>query len=164
MPRSGKQRTLTVTTHQDTARPANAAVEDIVESLEFLDDWEARYAYIIDLGKQMPSLPDALRTESRLVRGCQSQVWLDTQVDAASRCLRLAIDSDALIVKGLGAIVLAAYNGRTPEEIVSFDIEGLFSRLDLIRHLSLTRGNGLRAMVKRIQDTARAQLPESPLA
>lgn len=148
-----------MTTPHDTARPATASVDDIVESLEFLDDWEARYAYIIDLGKQVPAMPDALRTESRLVRGCQSQVWLDTRLEPGTGRLWLAIDSDALIVKGLGAIVLAAYNGRTPAEILAFDIEGLFARLDLIRHLSLTRGNGLRAMVKRIQDTARAQLP-----
>jgi cysteine desulfuration protein SufE len=132
------------------------SIDDIVDALEFLDDWEARYAYIIDIGKQMPPMPAVLKTDARIVRGCQSQVWLDSQVDAISGRLWLSIDSDALIVKGLAAIVLAAYNGKTPAEILAFDIDGLFARLDLMRHLSVTRGNGLRAMVKRIQDSARA--------
>lgn len=133
----------------------STGVDDIVEALEFLDDWEARYAYIIDLGKQLPAMPDALKTGDRLVRGCQSQVWLETRCDSANQRLWLGIDSDALIVKGLAAIVLAAYNGKSPAEILAYDIEGLFTRLDLMRHLSLTRGNGLRAMVRRIQEKAR---------
>lgn len=130
--------------------------DDIVEALEFLDDWESRYAYIIDLGKQLPAMPDDCKTDERFVRGCQSQVWLETRYDPDTRRLWLGIDSDALIVKGLAAIAVAAYNGKSPADILSFDIEGLFTRLDLMRHLSQTRGNGLRAMVKRIQDTARA--------
>ena len=129
-------------------------VDDIVDALEFLDDWEARYAYIIDLGRQVPAMPEALRTEARLVRGCQSQVWLETRYDPDSRRLWLGIDSDALIVKGLAAIVLAAFNGQSPAAILDYDIEALFTRLDLMRHLSHTRGNGLRAMVQRIRDTA----------
>lgn len=130
-------------------------LDDVVEALEFLDDWEARYAYIIDLGKQVPAMPDALKTEARLVRGCQSQVWLETRYDAATGRLWLGIESDAVIVRGLGALVLTAYNGKSPAAIIAFDIEGLFAKLDLVRHLSQTRGNGLRSMVKRIQDTAR---------
>lgn len=130
--------------------------DDIVDALEFLDDWESRYAYIIDLGKQVPAMPEALRTEARLVRGCQSQVWLETRHDPDTGRLWLGIDSDALIVKGLAAIVLAAYNGKSPADVLSFDIDALFARLDLMRHLSMTRGNGLRAMVQRIKDTARA--------
>lgn len=129
---------------------------DIIETLNFFDDWESRYAYIIDLGKQLPPMPDALKTGARLVRGCQSQVWLETRYDPDSNRLWLGIDSDALIVKGLAAIVLCAYNGKSPADIAAFDIEQLFSALDLMQHLSLTRGNGLRAMVKRIQDTAQA--------
>lgn len=129
--------------------------DDIVDALEFLDDWESRYAYIIDLGKQVPAMPAELRTDARLVRGCQSQVWLETRYDPDARRLWLGIDSDALIVKGLAAIVLAAYNGKSPADVLAFDIDGLFARLDLLRHLSQTRGNGLRAMVARIQDTAR---------
>lgn len=131
-------------------------IDDIVEALDFLDDWESRYTYIIDLGKQVPDMPAALRTNARLVRGCQSQVWLETRYDPDARRLWLGIDSDAVIVRGLGAIVLAAFNGKSPADILAFDIDGVFTKLDLVRHLSQTRGNGLRAMVKRIQDTARA--------
>lgn len=131
-------------------------VDDIIESLAFLDDWESRYAYLIDLGKQLPAMPEALKTDARLVRGCQSQVWLETRYDPDVRRLWLGIDSDAVIVRGLAALVLAAYNGKSPADVLAFDIEGLFGQLDLMRHLSQTRGNGLRAMVKRIQDTARA--------
>ena len=131
-------------------------IDDIVDALDFLDDWEARYAYIIDLGKQVPAMPAALKTTDRLVRGCQSQVWLATRHDTAGNRLWLGVDSDALIVKGLAAIVLAAYNGKSPADVLAFDIEGLFARLDLMRHLSQTRGNGLRAMVQRIRETAQA--------
>lgn len=131
-------------------------VDDIVDALDFLDDWESRYTYIIDLGKQVPDMPATLRTEVRLVRGCQSQVWLETRYDPDSRKLWLGIDSDAVIVRGLGAIVLAAFNGKSPADILAFDIDDVFTRLDLMRHLSQTRGNGLRSMVKRIQDAARA--------
>jgi cysteine desulfuration protein SufE len=129
------------------------SLEDIVEALSFFDGWEDRYRYIIDLGKQLPSLPEALRREELLVRGCQSQVWLDAVLRDGR--LRLRIDSDALIVRGLIALVLAAYEGRTPAEVLAFDIDGYFERLDLLRHLSPTRGNGLRAMVNRIREVAR---------
>ncbi len=130
-------------------------VDDILEALEFLDDWESRYAYIIDLGRQLPPMPDELKTEERLVRGCQSQVWLEPRYDADTKRLWLGIDSDAMIVRGLAAIVVAAFNGKSPADVLAYDIEGLFARLDLLRHLSQTRGNGLRSMVKRIHDTAR---------
>ena len=129
-------------------------VEDIVESLRFFDGWEDRYRYIIELGRQLPVLPDALKREENLVRGCQSQVWLHAQVDAGGR-LHFRIDSDAHIVRGLVGLVLAAYEGRTAAEILGFDIEGYFARLDLLKHLSPTRGNGLRAMVARIREIAR---------
>ncbi|MFZ5755297.1 MAG: SufE family protein [Pseudomonadota bacterium] len=132
---------------------------DVLDSLEFLDDWESRYSYIIDLGRQLAPMPDALKTEARMVRGCQSQVWLETRYDPDAKRLWLGIDSDALIVKGLAAMVLAAYNGKSPADILAFDIEGYFAKVDLMRHLSQTRGNGLRSMVKRIQDTARTLIP-----
>lgn len=128
--------------------------EEIAETLEFLDDWEDRYRFIIDLGKELPGLPDALKTESRLVHGCQSQVWIDQRIEPASGHLQFVVDSDALIVRGLAAIVLAAFNDRTPEAICAFDIEGYFERLDLLRHISPTRGNGLRAMVERMRAAA----------
>jgi cysteine desulfuration protein SufE len=129
---------------------------DVLDSLGFLDDWEERYAWIIDLGRQVPPMPAELRSEQRLVRGCQSQVWLETRYDPDARRLWLGIDSDALIVKGLGALVLTAYNGKSPADILAFDIEDYFGQLDLLRHLSPIRGNGLRAMVQRIRDTAAA--------
>jgi len=128
--------------------------DDIVETLGFFDNWEDRYKYIIDLGKALPALPVDLHTPDRLVRGCQSQVWIDTRMQNGR--LQLAVDSDAFIVKGLLGIILAAYNDKTPAEILAFDIESYFDQLQLLRHLSPTRGNGLRAMVQRIQEIAGA--------
>lgn len=128
--------------------------EDIVESLSFFDDWESRYKYIIDLGRELPPLPVALHTDDRLVKGCQSQVWIDTYISNGR--LQLAVDSDAFIVKGLLGVILAAYNNKSPAEILAFDVESYFEQLDLLRHLSPTRGNGLRAMVSRIKAIAKA--------
>lgn len=130
----------------------DVTADDIVETLDFFDSWEERYKYIIDLGKELPPMDEALHTEDRLVRGCQSQVWLAHEYRDSK--LYFLADSDAFIVKGLLAVVLAAFNGKSPAAIAEVDIEGYFSRLDLLQHLSSTRGNGLKAMVKRIQDTA----------
>lgn len=130
----------------------DVTAEDIVDTLGFFDNWEERYKYIIDLGKELPSMDTSLRTEQYLVRGCQSQVWLvDEWRDGR---LFFQADSDAFIVKGLLGVVLAAFNGKTPGEILAFDIDAYFGQLDLLQHLSSTRGNGLKAMVKRIQDRA----------
>jgi cysteine desulfuration protein SufE len=126
--------------------------DDIVETLSFFDSWEDRYRYIIDLGKDLPEMDDALKTDERIVRGCQSQVWLVDQTTGEE--IRFQADSDAHIVRGLLAIVLAAYNGKSRQQILDFDTEAYFSQLDLVRHLSPTRGNGLRAMVARIKDIA----------
>ena len=126
--------------------------EDIVDTLSFFDSWEDRYKYIIDLGKELPELDASQRTDENLVRGCQSQVWLVGHRDGDR--LYFDADSDAFIVKVLLAVVLAAYNGKRAEEIRAFDIEDYFSRLNLLKHLSVTRGNGLRAMVQRIQAAA----------
>lgn len=128
--------------------------EDILDTLGFFDSWEERYKYIIELGRELPPLPAELHTEDRLVRGCQSQVWIDTRLEDGR--LQLAVDSDAFIVKGLLGVILAAYNNKTPEQILAFDIDSYFERLDLISHLSPTRGNGLRAMVSRIREIAGA--------
>lgn len=127
---------------------------DIIDTLSFFDDWEDRYKYIIDLGRELPSMPAALHTEERKIRGCQSQVWIDTRVEDGR--LQLSVDSDAFIVKGLLGVVLAAYNNKTPAEVLAFDVETYFERLDLLNHLSPTRGNGLRAMVARIREIAAA--------
>lgn len=129
--------------------------DDIVDNLSFFDSWEDRYKYIIDLGRELPAMADSQRTDAHLVRGCQSQVWLDSHTEGDR--LFFDADSDAFIVKGLLAVVLAAYNGKTAQQIIDFDIEHYFEQLNLIKHLSVTRGNGLRAMVKRIQDTAAHQ-------
>lgn len=125
---------------------------DILETLSFFDSWEERYKYIIDLGKELPELDHALKSDDCLVRGCQSQVWLIPRQQGDH--LYFDVDSDAHIVKGLLAVVLAAYNGKTPEQILKFDIESYFSQLDLLKHLSPTRGNGLRSMVKTINQVA----------
>ncbi|WP_133490365.1 SufE family protein [Alcanivorax sp. 24] len=134
----------------------NVTAEDVRDDLEFLDDWEERYRYIIDLGKQLPELPESLRTEDRFVRGCQSQVWLVTDYDDSEGRLYLAVDSDAIIVRGLAAIVLTALNRRSPEQIAAVDMDAFFQDIDLFGHLSPTRGNGLRAMVARIKQEAAA--------
>jgi len=129
---------------------------DIIENLGFFDSWEDRYRYIIDLGRELPEMPAELRSDERVVRGCQSQVWIDV-TESAGR-LQLVVDSDAFIVKGLLAVVLAAYNNRMPQEILDFDIDAYFEALGLMQHLSPTRGNGLRAMVARIRQEASARL------
>ena len=133
------------------------ALEEIREAFAFFDGWEDKYRFVIDLGKDLPQLDDARRTPANLVRGCQSQVWLLTE--RLGGRMRFAIDSDAQIVRGLIAIILTVFQDRTPDEIRAFDIEGLFAELELIKHLTPTRGNGLRAMVARIhQEAERASL------
>ncbi|TBW52943.1 SufE family protein [Marinobacter halodurans] len=129
-------------------------LDDVNEAFEFLDDWEERYAYIIDLGKQLPAFPDDEKVEENYVHGCQSQVWLIHYLDPDSGRLFLMIDSDAMIVRGLAAIILIALNGKLPRDLLSVDVDELFERLDLFRHISPTRGNGLRAMVGKIRDIA----------
>lgn len=128
--------------------------EEIIDTLSFFDGWEERYKYIIDLGKQLPAMADDLKTDDRLIQGCQSQVWIEPyQVDGK---LYFDVASDAFIVSGLLAVVMSAYNGKSPADVVGFDIEGFFEELDLLKHLSPTRGNGLRSMVARIQTVAKA--------
>ncbi|MFS1703112.1 SufE family protein [Aestuariibacter sp. GS-14] len=127
--------------------------EEIIEDLAFFDDWEQRYQYIIDLGKALPRLQDEQKTPERLVKGCQSSVWLVTSVNEGK--LHFDADSDAVIVHGLLALVMAAYNDKTPQQILDFDIDGYFEALDLERHISPTRGNGLRSIVGKIQTLAK---------
>jgi len=129
---------------------------EIVESFEFLDDWEDKYRFVIDLGKSLPKMPEALKTDANLVRGCQSQVWLHVHLQADGTLL-LQLDSDAHIVRGLIAIVLAIYIGKPPAEILSINIDDIFTRLELVEHLSQTRGNGLRAMVAKIREKTAEQ-------
>ena len=130
---------------------------DLVDTLEFFDNWEDRYRYIIDLGKQLPPLGEGEKTDEQLVKGCQSKVWINPQRD--NDHLYFAVESDAHIVSGLLAVVLCAYNGKTPQDILDFDIERYFEQLDLLQHISPIRGNGLRSMVQRIRGFAEAAIP-----
>ncbi len=130
-------------------------LDELVETFEFFDDWEDKYRFIIDLGKDLPALPDADKTDAHLIRGCQSQVWLTYKITEGK--LAFNMDSDAHIVRGLIAVVLVAIQDRSAAEIQQLDIEGIFGQLDLLAHLSVTRGNGLRAMVSRIKEVARSQ-------
>lgn len=125
------------------------SAQDIVETLGFFDDWEDRYRYIIDLGKSLPPLADEYKTEDHLIKGCQSQVWMHGENNHGR--LYFDVDSDAHIVRGLLGVVLSAFNGKTAQQVLDFDIENYFAKLDLLQHLSPTRGNGLQAMVKSIR-------------
>lgn len=129
-------------------------IDDLMEAFEFLDDWEERYAYIIDLGRKLPPFPDSERKEENFVHGCQSQVWVTHHRDSDTGKLYFLIDSDAMIVKGLAAIVLVALNARAPEELLAVEVDEIFKEIDLFRHISPTRGNGLRNMVGKIQAIA----------
>jgi cysteine desulfuration protein SufE len=131
-----------------------AAFETIVEDMDFLDDWEDRYRYVIELGKAMPPMPDALKTPATKVDGCASQVWIATRTDGER--LDFDGDSDAMIVRGLIAVLRALYAGRTRGEILSTDAHEAFARLGLDQALSAQRSNGLRAMVQRLRETAAA--------
>ena len=135
--------------------------EEIIDDITFFDDWEEKYKYIIDLGKALPEFDDAWRTPERLVKGCQSNVWIQpgsTQDAEKGEVLVFSVDSDAVIVRGLLGLVMAAYNEKTPAEVLAFDIDGYFSELDLERHLSPTRGNGLRSIVGCVQAIAKASV------
>ena len=125
---------------------------ELLDTFEFFDDWEDKYRFIIDLGKELPGLPDADKTDAHLIRGCQSQVWLT--YESTDEQLRFNMDSDAHIVRGLIAVVLIAIQNRSAADIQQLDIEDIFGQLDLLAHLSVTRGNGLRAMVSRVKEVA----------
>jgi len=148
--------TASVETFENNPLGKDTTLDDVLEGFEFLDDWEDRYAFIIDLGKQLPAFPDDERREENYVHGCQSQVWLIHHYNASGK-LYLLIESDAIIVRGLAAIILIALNGKTPRDLLATDIDELFEQLDLFRHISPTRGNGLRAMVGKIRDIAAAE-------
>ena len=130
--------------------------QDIIEAFEFLDDWEDRYRHLIELGKKLPTLNDALRVDATKVDGCASQVWIVPKIEGngANGILTFDGESDAMIVRGLIAILSALYNGRTLQEVVDTDASEAFGRLGLDQHLSAQRSNGLRAMIVRIQSVA----------
>ena len=133
------------------------ALQDIVENFEMLDDWDDRYRYLIELGRSLPPFPDEARIETNRVRGCASQVWLVSRVtkDATgAETISLGGDSDAHIVRGLVAFVLAAYSGQKRSDFATIDVMSMFARLGLGQHLSPQRNNGVRAMVDRIKAMA----------
>jgi cysteine desulfuration protein SufE len=138
-------------------------IDDIIESFALLDDWEDRYRYVIELGRALEPLPDDLRTDVNKVHGCASQVWLATTVqrDAGSEpALSILGDSDAHIVRGLVAILLALCSGKNAKEILEADPTALFERLGLREHLTPQRSNGFKSMVARLRADARAALTE----
>ena len=131
---------------------ATAAFEELVEDFEFLEDWEDRYRHVIDQGKAMEPLADALRVPATKVEGCASQVWLHTTFEGGK--LHFDGASDAMIVSGLIAVLRILYNGLTAKEVLAVDARAEMGRLGLNDHLSAQRSNGLRAMIERIKETA----------
>lgn len=123
--------------------------DDIVATMQNFKGWEDRYRQVIQWGKKLPQMPDDLKSEQVTVSGCESQVWLVSgQIDGK---WYFCADSDARIVRGLIALVMAAYDGKSSEEIQAFDVDAYFDQLGLIAHLSPSRGNGLKAIVEQIK-------------
>ena len=137
--------------------PIDAALTDLADEFELLGDWEERYRYVIELGKELAPLTDAERSEDNKVRGCASQVWLVTEPQGDGT-LKFRGDSDAHIVSGLVAIMLRLYSGNTPADIAAFDAKGALDKLGLSEALSSQRSNGLKSMVARIQHDANVRL------
>ena len=132
----------------------DAAAQDLRDDFSFLDDWEARYAHIIDLGKSLAPLAGDEMTEENKVRGCASQVWLVSEPSPISGALRFRGASDAILVSGLIALLLNLFSDRTPEDILSFDAETFFGELGVKDALSPQRSNGFRSMIARIRAEA----------
>ncbi len=135
-----------------------ATLENIIADFEFLEDWEDKYRYVIDLARELEPYPDELRTDATKVRGCVSQVWLSTMVgekgEDQTPILTFTGDSDAMIVRGLIAVLFKIYSGKTARQIVDIDVEAILRQLQLNDHLTPQRSNGLASMVKRIQTDA----------
>ena len=138
-----------------------APIDEIVENFALLEEWDDRYRYLIELGRTLPPLPEAVRRDANKVQGCASQVWLSTQVSpngATGPVLRFEGDSDAHIVRGLIAVLFALFSGRGARDILSTDAIALFEKLGLREHLTPQRSNGFRSMVERIRRDAGAAL------
>ncbi len=143
------------------ARPQAMTIDEIIDNFSVLDDWDDRYRYVIELGRELEPLPEAARTDANKVQGCASQVWLATSVKpngAAGPVLTFAGDSDAHIVRGLIAILFAFYSGKSARDIVENDAVALFNKLGLREHLTPQRSNGFKSMVERIKADARSAL------
>ena len=136
-------------------------IDEIIDNFALLDEWDDRYRYVIELGRELPALPDAEHTEANKVRGCTSQVWLVTHVipdGAGGPVLSFEGDSDAHIVRGLVAILFALYSNKAAKAILDTDAIAVFDRLGLRENLTPQRSNGLRSMVERIRADAEAAL------
>jgi cysteine desulfuration protein SufE len=136
-------------------------IDDIVENFTLLDQWDDRYRYVIELGRALPPMVEADHTEANKVQGCASQVWLTTKVvpnGAGGPVLTFEGDSDAHIVRGLVAILIALYSGKTARDILATDALALFDRMGLRENLTPQRSNGLRSMVERVRAEANAAL------
>ena len=142
---------------------ATARFEEIADDFAFLDDWEDRYRYVIELGKAMPPLDDALRSPATKVEGCASQVWIVPRLTGEGPGARFDFDGelDAMIVRGLIAVLHALYAGLDPAAVLAVDAQGELGRLGLDQHLSSQRSNGLRAMVGRIRAIAQTALAQA---
>ncbi|MFM8701998.1 MAG: SufE family protein [Hyphomicrobiales bacterium] len=140
-------------------------ITEIVENFIYLEEWDDRYRYLIELGKSLDPLPVSDRTELNRVKGCASQVWVKTDISNISgrRVLTFSGDSDAFIVKGLVALTLALYSGRTPAEIQEIDASMLFQKIGLSEHLTPQRSNGVRSMIERIKRDASAAELSNPI-
>jgi len=144
---------------------ASPTIEEIMANFSVLDEWDDRYRYIIELGRGLRPLPDCERIDANRVQGCASQVWLATSIqpgDDRGAVLSFCGDSDALLVRGLIAILFATYSARPGSEILSIDTAAIFERLGLREHLSAQRSNGFRSMVERIRADARAVSTAAP--
>jgi len=126
----------------------NEAQDELIEDFELFDDWESKYEYIIDLGKQFPPLEEQYKTEDNIIKGCQSRVWLNAYMD--ENLLKFEADSDAIIVRGLVSMLVKVLSGHTPEEIASADLY-FMEKVDLHQHLAQTRSNGLASMLKQMR-------------
>ncbi|QRM32044.1 SufE family protein [Microvirga sp. VF16] len=138
-------------------------IDEIVSNFELLDEWEERYRYVIELGRLMEPLPDEAYNDVNKVQGCASQVWLQADLDSSNGepVLHLRGDSDAHIVRGLVALLISLYNGKTPSEALSTDALALFKELGLSEHLTPQRSNGVRSMVERIRRDAQMAVATS---
>jgi cysteine desulfuration protein SufE len=138
-------------------------INEIRENFELLEEWDDRYRYVIELGRTLEPMPEAEHSSKNKVQGCVSQVWLSKKMecDGDGPVLKYLGDSDAHIVRGLIAILLTLYSGRTPREILATDATGVFDEFGFRDHLTPQRSNGLRAMVERIRTDARAALAEA---
>ena len=139
---------------------ATERFEEIVDDFEFLEDWEDRYRYVIDLGKRMPAINDDQKIPATKVEGCASQVWIIPEIEGEGSASRISFqgESDAMIVWGLIAVLHALYDGLSPQEALNVEAQVEMGRLGLDQHLSSQRSNGLRAMIQRIRHIAEALL------